>query len=81
MGQKDVRQTVCSILEKCNLPTSYVDSIPKSSAAPQQQVPNPFAHGYPAGTMAGYWRPPDTKSAQEDIKKQKASLDNLELSL
>lgn len=77
LGDKNVRQTVCTILEKCNLPTSYVDSLPQKFRSPNQSIPYPFTQG---PMSAGGWRPPNAKRAEEEIKKKKAAQDNLELS-
>lgn len=78
LGDKNVRQTVCTILEKCNLPTSYVDSLPQKFSSSKQSVPYPFRQGPMSST--GDWRPPNAKRAEEEIKKKKATQDNLELS-
>ncbi|ODN02384.1 T-cell activation inhibitor, mitochondrial [Orchesella cincta] len=71
LGQRNVRETVYTILEKCNLPTSYVDSLPKSPP-PKQPRPNPFS-----GPGADHWRPPNAKGAETDIKQKKAARDDL----
>ncbi|CAL8070728.1 unnamed protein product [Orchesella dallaii] len=73
LGQKNVRETVYTILEKCNLPTSYVDSLPKSPP-PKQPRPNPFSA---PGAASDHWRPPSAKDADSDIKQKKAVQDDL----
>lgn len=73
LAQKDIRGTVHTILQKCNLPTSYIDSIPKpasqeTSGHARIRYSNPYAGSQDY-----------REQAERDIATKKATQDDLEL--
>jgi hypothetical protein len=78
LGQKDVRRTVYSILEKCNLPTSYVDSIPKSKWD-EASSSSSSGTGRPSYTETQYWAQNHSyEEIEREVAQKKSTHDDLE---
>lgn len=76
LGSRDIRKTIHSILQSCNLPTSYLDSIPQPSI-PFQTQQQGFPSDYPAKENEYEWTSYDVEDAEEDIAETVASQDSL----
>lgn len=62
MGTRDVRKTIHSILETCNLPTAYVDNLPVEKEVPKPGFKDTQFH------EEFYTSPEDEESAWNEFK-------------
>ncbi|CAG7706155.1 unnamed protein product [Allacma fusca] len=79
LGQNDIRHTVHSILRKCNLPTSYIDSLPKQPK--EQTFSNPFNKNSNINPYAQFWnnfRDRDVDDAEREIRQRRTIPNDLE---
>lgn len=83
LGNRDVRKTIHSILQTCNLPTSYLDSIPQNSPEhlKSQQATSSYPHQHqPTGNETNdyYWsNPDDVRDVENDIEEALNAQDSL----
>ena len=61
----DLKRTVRAVLEKCRLPTTYLDSLPPDKRAPRPGERPPRRRSHPLDDLfgdAGVERPPPTRA-------------------